>query len=215
MSLNKKIQDLINNRPVYEVSPTVAEDQATANANAFGEDRVLEGERNQLGEETASDIANAEKYSGSANSILATLSSIVGGQQQQSRNLGIAGAQLRNAKLQQKYAADQNAEEAYDKAFNWNVAGKYSDLLNILYQRKRGRQALTNQVIASGTSLLNPYGGNAGAGGTPGGGGATTSEVGVDGKPEMQEAPGNTASSPGAAGGGGGGGAGALAALFA
>lgn len=213
MNISKHINELIANRPKYEISPTVLEDQALANANAFGQDRVLEGERAQLGEETASGISQAEKYSGSANSILATLSSLTGSQQKESRNLGIAGAQLRNQKIGQKYGIDQNAEAAYDKAFNWNVAGKYADMLNQLYQRKISRDAHQNQLIGA-------YSGSAGAGYGQGKGGKTsiTSAYGTQGNPYAggpDNPDGESAPDAGASGGGGGGGKFNIKSLFA
>lgn len=187
-NLNKQINELIANRPQYEISPVVGEDQAVADANAFGTDRVLAGEQNRLAQDTATNINTAQQYSGSANSILATLASITGKQYAESRNLGIGGAQLRNEKIGQKFAVDRNAEDAYDKAFNWNVAGRYSDMLNMLYQKKRVKDARVNTAIQGVTTaggLLGKYGdpgggvdqGNSGGGGGDSGGGA--SKVGM------------------------------------
>lgn len=215
MNIQKKINELINNRPKYEISPTVGEDQAIANANAFGEDRVLEGERTQLAQETANNITNAEKYAGSASSILATLSSLTNNQYAESRNLGIAGAQLRNQKIGQKYAIDQNAEAAYDKAFNWNVAGKYSDMLNQLYQRKRVKDTRVSNAISGVTTaggLLGNYGTSANGGSAPTTSSSVNSRSGYAGGEDHPS--GGGAPDQGASGGGSGQGAGIVKGLF-
>lgn len=174
MSLNRKIEAQLANRPKYTMSGQYLDNQAMAKAAAFGRDRAITQQEDNLEQQSSDAIGVAEQYSNSASGILATLSSITDSKNSALRNLAVDEAAINRGKMQDLYGANTAVAEEQDKEFEYNVNMPYQKKLEYLQNKKKRREQLTDQIIGSvvglGATVLS--GGANKAVGAAGGGGS-------------------------------------------
>lgn len=153
MSLNRKIAAQLRNRPKYQMSEEYLNNQAMARAAAFGRDRSIMQQEENLEQEAADAIGQAQQYSTSASGILSTLASISGSKNAALRNLAVDEATIQRGRMQDLYGANQAVAEEQDKEFEYNVNMPYQKKLEFLQARKRRREQLTDQIIGSVVGL--------------------------------------------------------------
>lgn len=153
MSLRKKIDRHIANRPKYEISEQYTDNQGLARAAAFGPDRSIMEAGENLEQEAADAIGTAGQYSNSASAILATLSSITDSKNSALRNLAVDESTIQRGKMQDLYGANIALAEEQDKAFEYNVNMPYQKKLEILQNRKKRREQLLDQSIGAALTL--------------------------------------------------------------
>ena len=76
MSLNKQIQNLIRNRPKYNISDEYYANQGLATNNAFGRDRSVMAQEANIGQSAADSMYDAGNLSGSASALLGVLANV-------------------------------------------------------------------------------------------------------------------------------------------
>lgn len=170
MSVKKKIEEHLKKRPEYAISEQYYDNQALARAAAFGRDRAVQQQEENIEQESANAIGMAGQYSNSASGILNTLSSITNSKNQALRNLAIDESAIQRTKMQDLYGANVGLAEEEDKAFEYNVNMPYQKKLEMLQEKKRRRQQLTDTAIGWGTGVagLSTVFGGGGAGGATG-----------------------------------------------
>lgn len=163
MSLNKKLASLINNRPKYQVNDVAFENQALAEANAFGPDRSIQGQRNQLEQDTADALSRVQQTSGSTSSILSTLAKINDSKNASMRGLASDEAAIQRQKLNDLYATNNALIDEQDKAWNFNVNEPYQNQVQMLRDKKKARQENLWKILDTvGTLGLSAATGGAG-----------------------------------------------------
>lgn len=179
MSLKKKIERQLANRPKYEMSDQYLDNQALARSAAFGRDRSIQQQEDNIEQQSADAIGMAGQVSNSASGILATLSSITDSKNSALRNLAVDEASIQRGKLQDLYGANTAIAEEQDKEFEYNVNMPYQKKLEYLQNRKKRREQMTDQIIGSvvglGSAALT--GGASSAAGTAGGGGGFLGKI--------------------------------------
>jgi len=162
MSLNKKIKNLIENRPKYQIQDEAFETQALAKNQAFGRDRGIQQAEQNIMTSGADAMGAAQQVSGSTNALLDTLASVSGNQNQQLRDLGVDEANVQSSRMKDLYGANSAMIDEQDKAWNFNVNEPYQNQVQALRDRKKFRQELLGKA-------LDTVGGIAGAGAMSGG----------------------------------------------
>jgi len=162
MGLNKKINNLINNRPQYQIQDEGFENQALAKGMAFGRDRGIQKAEENIMTSGADAMGQAQQVSGSSNALLDTLASISGGQNQNLRDLGVQEANVQSSRMRDLYGANNAMIDEQDKAWNFNVNDPYQNQVQALRDKKKFR----TELLFKGLDVV---GGLAGAGAMAGG----------------------------------------------
>ena len=147
MGLNKKIKNLLKNRPQYEIQNEAFENQALAKNQAFGRDRGIQQAEQNIMTQGADAMGQAQQVSGSTNALLDTLAGITSNQNENLRDLGVNEAQLQSDRMRDLYGANNAMIDEQDKAWNFNVNEPYQNQLQALRDKKKFRQELLGKAI--------------------------------------------------------------------
>jgi len=127
-------------RPKYNVQPEYDQNKALAAMSAFGQNAAVRRGEDQLDQDSAEAMYNAQRYSSNTNSLLNTLRSITGSKIQGKRQLAGMDAQYQQQGRQQLAGANVASAEEADKAWNYNV--------NMPYQLQLEQQQQLNKYGA-------------------------------------------------------------------
>lgn len=152
-SLNKQLAKLIKTRPQYQVNDAAYENQALASANAFAPDRAIEGQRNQLEQDTANALGQAQQVSSSSSGILSTLAKLNESKNATMRGLATDEAAIQRDKLRDLYQANENLIGEQDKAWNYNVNEPYQNQVQMVRDKKKARQENMWKILDTVGSL--------------------------------------------------------------
>jgi len=147
MGLNKKIKNLLKNRPKYQIQDEAFETQALAKNQAFGRDRGIQLAEENIMTSGADAMGQAQQVSGSTNALLDTLAGITGNQNENFRELGVNEAQIQSDRMKDLYGANNAMIDEQDKAWNFNVNEPYQNQLQALRDKKKHRQELLGKAI--------------------------------------------------------------------
>jgi hypothetical protein len=147
MSLNKKIKDLIENRPKYSIQDEAYENQALSKNMAFGRDRASQLAEQNIMSSAADAMGQAKQVSGSTNALLDTIAGITGSQNQSLRDLGVNEANVQSQRMRDLYGNNQAMIDEQDKAWNYNVNEPYQNQMQALRDRKKFRQEMLFKAL--------------------------------------------------------------------
>ena len=166
MSLRKKMDKLIANRPQYQIQPEAFENQAIARGEAYGRNRAIQGQQTQLDQDTSNAVGAAKDVTNSTAGLLSTLSAIQANKDQARRGLATQEAQIQQQNVGQLMNTNQAMIDEKDKAWNFNVNEPYQNQIASLRERKKARGELAGSIIGAVGSI----GGGLLGGGLLGGG---------------------------------------------
>lgn len=173
----KEIKKLLNNRPKYEIPDEAAENQASARSQAYGRDRSIQMQQENINQEAANAASAAKDVSGSTSSLLSTIAAINANKTGQIRDLAQDEAGMQQGKLQNMYAANSAMIDEKDKAWNYNVNMPYQQRLQRANEKLRRSQMITDSF----TGVAIAVGGSAATQGTSDQGGSGNGEGGSSG----------------------------------
>lgn len=153
MSLNKKINRLLKNRPKYEINQEVFDNQAIARGAAFGRDRSIQMQEEQLEQNAANAAFQAKDVTSSTSGLLSTIASIQAGQSSAQRDLATTEASIQRGNRQDLYGANQAVIDEKDKEFDFNVNQPYQNKVQNLRDRKKARGELVGSIVGGLTSI--------------------------------------------------------------
>jgi len=146
-SLNKKINELIENRPEYQIQDEAYENQALAKNQAFGRDRGIQQAEQNIMTQGADAMGAAQQVSGSTNALLDTLASVNSNQSSSMRDLGVEEANIQSQRMGDLYGTNTAMIDEQDKAWNYNVNDPYQNQMQALRDKKKFRQELLGKAI--------------------------------------------------------------------
>jgi len=156
-SLNRQLSDLIKNRPEYTINEGAFENQAMAESQAFGRDRAIMGMENQIEQNTADALGQAQQATTSSSALLSTLGKLNESKNASLRGLATDEAAIQRDKLRDLYGANAALGEEMDKAWNFNVNEPYQNQIQAIRDKKKARQEnlwkIIDTVTSAGTSL--------------------------------------------------------------
>lgn len=173
----KKIEKMLKNRPKYKIADEALENQATAKAAAYGRDRSIQMQQENISQEAANAASAAKDVSGSTSSLLSTIAAINANKTGQLRNLAQDEAALGVQNRQQLYAANTAMIDEKDKAWNYNTNMPYQLKLQRANEKLRRSQMMMDSL--SGVAIA--VGGSAATSGTSDQGGSGNGEGGSGG----------------------------------
>jgi hypothetical protein len=153
MSLKKKIDRLIKNRPQYQIQDEAFENQALAKNMAFGRDRGIMQAEDNIETQSADAIGQAQQVSNSSNAILDTIAGITGNANNSLRSLGVDEANVQASRMRDLYGANNAMIDEKDKEWNFNVNEPYQNQLQALRDRRKARQENVWKAIDTVGSL--------------------------------------------------------------
>lgn len=153
MSLNKKMDRLIKNRPTYRINDEAYENQNLARSAAFGRDRSIQMQEQELEQDAANAVSEAKDVTGSTSSLLSTIASIQANQSAAGRDLATTESMIKRENLNNLYGANKDVIEEKDKEFDFNVNQPYQNKVQALRDRKKARGELVGNIIGGLTSI--------------------------------------------------------------
>lgn len=146
-NLKKQIDELIKNRPEYEIQDEAYENQALAKNQAFGRDRgIMQAEEN-IQTQSADAVGQAQQVSNSSNALLDTISGITGNANNSLRSLGVDEARIQSQRMGDVYGTNNAMIDEQDKAWNFNVNEPYQNQIQELRNRRKARQENLFKVL--------------------------------------------------------------------
>lgn len=149
MSLNRKLNRLIKNRPTYEINQEAFDNQAIAKSRAFGRDRAIQAQESELEQSATNAVSQAKDVTTSTSGLLNTIAAIQANTASAGRNLAIDEARLQDERVQDLYGANQAMIDEKDKAFEYNVNMPYQNQIQALRDRKKARGELVGNIIGA------------------------------------------------------------------
>jgi hypothetical protein len=173
----KQVNKLLANRPKYQIADEAFETQASARSQAYGRDRSIQMQQQDVEQNAANAASMARDVSGSTTSLLSTIAAINAGKNDTQRGLASDEAAMQQGKLQNMYAANNAVIDEKDKAWNYNVNMPYQQKLQRANEKLRRAQMITDSF--SGVAIA--VGGSAATSGTSEQGGSGNGEGGSGG----------------------------------
>jgi hypothetical protein len=153
MSLTKKMDRLLKQRPTYTINEEAFENQALAKSAAFGRDRSVQMQEQQLEQDASNAVSQAKDVTSSTSGLLSTIASIQSNMSTAGRDLATTEAQIKREKMQDLYGANEAMINEKDKAFDFNVNQPYQNKIQSLRDRKKARSELAGSIIGGLTSI--------------------------------------------------------------
>lgn len=176
-NLKKQIDEMIKNRPQYNIADEVSENQNLAKANLFAPDRAIQQRKAAIDQEATNTAGQVGDLSNSSGALLSTLASIYSDKNKALRDLTGDEAAIRQQKLNTFMAANNYMDESKDKAYAENVKAPYNLKLNELVGRRKNKQEnfwkILDTAVALGTFGMGNMGGRTQPGYSGDGGGFT------------------------------------------
>jgi hypothetical protein len=178
--LKTRISRAIKNMPKYEIQDEAFENQSMARSQAFGRNRAIQGQEENLDQSAADAASQASDATNSTSSLLSTIAAINANKTAGARGLAQDEAAIQQQNVGQLYNANQAMIDEKDKAWNQNVYAPWAAHLQNLKEKKANRDAkwgsIAGGLLSAGASILGGPIGGAVAGslfkGATGGGGS-------------------------------------------
>lgn len=171
MGLNKKINKQIGKMPKYKIQQEAFDNLNLAKANAFGRDRDVQMQEENIDSDVADAVGQAKDVTSSSSALLSTLAMLESGAGNAKRGLAQDESAIRRGNRQDLYAANNAMVDEKDKAWNHNVFAPWEAKLQALREKKARRSALTNSIVGGALgglgSLATGFMTGGGGGGTP------------------------------------------------
>lgn len=167
-NLKKQIDELIKNRPKYEIKDEAYENQALAKNQAFGRDRGIQQAESNILANQANAVGESQQVSNSTNALLGTLEGMTGNVNNSLRSLGVDEANVASGRMRDLYGANNAMIDEQDKEWNFNVNEPYQNQIQELRNRRKARQENFFKILDTigGLGVSAATGGAFGAGGT-------------------------------------------------
>jgi len=157
----KAEQDAINNGPKYQVQDEAYQNRNIAEGQAFGRNRAIQMQQQNIGQEASNAGAAARDVSSSTSDLLSTIAAINANKNTNLRGLAQDEAQVQQQNLGSLYNANNNLIDEKDKAWNYNSNMPYQMKIAMLRDKiqynQNVQQKATDNAFASATSIAGAY----------------------------------------------------------
>jgi hypothetical protein len=156
----KKLNKLIDNRPKYKIADEAYDNQAIAKAEAYGRDRAIQGQEQELEQDAANAVADVKDVTSGTSGLLSTIAAINANKDQSRRGLAQQEAQLMAQKKGQLLDVNNQMIDEKDKAWNYNENMPYQMKVAALRDRiKFNQEQAAQQYAASSNFMTNMFAG--------------------------------------------------------
>jgi hypothetical protein len=162
----KRLKNEISNRPTYNISDEAYQNQALAKSDAFGRDRSIQMQEQQLDQDAANAAGQAKDVTNSTSGLLSTIAAINSNKESAGRNLAQDEAQLRGQKLNTLMNTNTAMIDEKDKAWNFNENMPHQLRVAALRDKvKYNQEQAAQQFAASSNFMTNMFAGGGFSGG--------------------------------------------------
>ena len=165
----KKLMKELANAPKYSINKEAFENQALAKNQAFGRDRSIQMQQENIAQDVANAGAEARDITSSSSALLNTVAQLQQGKNQALRGLAQDEAGFQNQKMQQYMNVNNQMIDEKDKAWNYNVnmpfqmrVAAYRDKIKANQEQQLAGLAYEGQTVSAFASMM---GGMMGGGG--------------------------------------------------
>ena len=152
-SLKSQIDQLVANRPQYNIANEYGTNQDLATTNAFGRDRSIQQQESNIEQQSANTAGQIGDYSSNTGALLDALRGITSDKNTALRNLGADEAAIQQQKLGTLMGTNTVMAEEKDKAWNYNVNQPYQTKMKNLVDRRKARQENAWKAVDAALSL--------------------------------------------------------------
>ncbi len=169
----KKEEKAIKNAPKYNIADEAYDNQAIARGEAYGRDRAIQGQEQELEQGTANAVSAAKDVTSSTSSLMSTIAAINANKDATTRDLATTEAQIGMQKKSQLLNVNNQIIDEKDKAWNYNTNMPYQMKIAMLRDRIKtyNEQSMQYASMAAMSASNIGGGGGQGAGGGGMGGG--------------------------------------------
>ncbi len=151
---DKKAAKALAERPDYTIQPEAYTNQDIARNAAFGRDRSVMQQEDNIEQESADAIGQAQGVSSSTGSILSTLAAITSSKNQALRGLAGDEAMIQNQNRNDLFDANNAVIDEEDKAWNYNNNIPYQ---NAVAERRDRKKANTENIWKAADTAASFY----------------------------------------------------------
>jgi hypothetical protein len=156
----KALDKTIRNRPKYEIADEAYENQNLARSEAFGRDRAIQTQQENLDLGAENAVSQAKDVTSSTSGLLSTIASIQANKDAAGRQLAIDEASL--DKTKQLIMANNMMIDEKDKAWNFNKNMPYQNKLAMYRMKQREGSELMRMGLSMGFNTAMGAGGGGG-----------------------------------------------------
>lgn len=150
----KKLNKLIENRPKYKIADEAYQNQAIARSEAYGRDRSIQMQEEELEQDTSDAVAAAKDVTSSTSGLLSTIAAINANKDESRRGLAQTEAQLQMQKKGQLLGVNSQMIDEKDKAWNYNENMPYQMKVAALRDRIKYNQEMAAQQFAASSNFM-------------------------------------------------------------
>jgi len=122
---NKKLEEAIANAPKYNIQDEAYQNQDLARGQAFGRNRAIQTQQENISQEAGNANATARDVSSSTSDLLSTIAAINANKNTNLRGLSQDEASMRQQNMQTLYGVNNQMIDEKDKAWNYNTNMPY------------------------------------------------------------------------------------------
>lgn len=158
---NKKIDKLLKNAPKYKIADEAYENQNLARSAAFGRNRAIQMQEENIDQGTANAAATVAGVSSNTSDLLSTIAAISANATGAKRGLAQDEASVQQENMANLYNVNQAMIDEKDKEWDYNTNMPFQNKLKSLRDRKQARANAFNTVLGglfsgAGALLGNP-----------------------------------------------------------
>lgn len=161
----KNLKRELANAPKYKITDEAFENQAIAKSEAYGRDRSIQMQEQNISQEAANAAGMAKDVTSSTSALLNTIQQINSSKNQNLRGLAQDEAGFQNQKKQQLMGANNAMIDEKDKAWNYNEnmpfqmrVAMYRDKIKANQETQMAGLAYEGQTVSAFASMMGSMG---------------------------------------------------------
>lgn len=156
-SAKAKQRKAISNAPKYSINDEAYQNQNLARSNAFGRNRAVQMQQQNISQQASNDEAQARDFSSSTSDLLSTVSAINANKNTNLRGLAQDEAMIQNQNLNTLYNVNNQMIDEKDKAWNYNHNMPYQSKIAMLRDQIQSGQQLAFKSADSLATVGSQY----------------------------------------------------------
>lgn len=145
----KGLERELRNAPKYQINEEAFENQAMAKADAFGRDRSIQMQEENIAQGTADAAAEARDITSSSSGLLNTIAKLQAAKNSALRGLSQDEAGFQNQKRQQLLNVNNQVIDEKDKAWNFNVNMPFQMRVGMYRDQRKASEEMEMAGVAA------------------------------------------------------------------
>lgn len=160
---SKALKREIRRAPKYKIQDEAYENQAVAKNQAYGRDRTIQMQQENIEQEAATASGQAKDVTNSTSDLLSTIAAINANKNTNLRGLSQDEAALQNVKMQNLYGVNNAMIDEKDKAWNYNINMPYQMKIAALRDKIQSNSEMSAKGVDYEASTSSAFASSAGS----------------------------------------------------